>query len=465
MAIKSKKRRRGMSRRIAIIGTGYVGLVAGVSFASKGNQVVCVDIDQAKINMLRKGIPTIHEDGLAEILSKTVLEKKTLTFTTNLVEAMDKSNIIIIAVGTPMGDDGSADLHHVQNVAISIGQCMKHSLIIVNKSTVPIGTAAMVRDIISADLQRRNLKDMEFHVVSNPEFLAEGRALRDMLEPNRIVVGADDPNVLEVMKMLYAPFTRREERFYGMSVVAAEFTKYAANWILAARISCINTVALLCETFGADAMQVRSALASDPRIGKNFLHISCGYGGSCFPKDVNALIHQAKMAGVSDEVIAMLMAPEILNNHQKGLIARKVVGYFGEDLSGRTFALWGLAFKKGTDDMRKSASIDLVNELIRRGAKVVAYDPLAMEQARKVYLKDLDGLSYVGDMYSALTDASALLVMTESDEYLSPDFGIIKSFLKLPIIIDGRNLYKQKELEEFGIFYYGIGIGLSLKQE
>ncbi|MDZ4385012.1 MAG: UDP-glucose/GDP-mannose dehydrogenase family protein, partial [Candidatus Moranbacteria bacterium] len=442
---------------------GYVGLVAGASFAEKGYQVICVDKDASKIETLKKGIPTIHEEGLKEILEKTVIEDKTLSFTTGIAEALQKSDVVFIAVGTPMGEDGSADLKYVREVAAEIGQNMDHPLIVVDKSTVPVGTAFMVRNAIAEELDKRG-ESIVFHVVSNPEFLAEGRAVRDMAEPSRVVVGADDAEVLEAMKELYAPFTRRNERFYGMNVVGAELTKYAANYLLALRVSGINAIANLCEVFGADAIQVRNAVASDPRIGDKFLHPSCGYGGSCFPKDVNALVHLAKKAGVAEEILAILQAPEILNNFQKGRVADKVVKHLGEDLSGKTFALWGLAFKKDTDDMRESASINLVRELSGRGAKIIAYDPLAMEQARQIYLKDIPGISYVENMYDALDGADALVIMTETKKYLSPDFEKIAGTLKSPLIFDGRNLYNPEAMSELGIKYYGIGRGLSVKK-
>lgn len=451
-------------KRITVVGTGYVGLVAGTGFAGKGNQVICVDKDETKIKKLRQGIPTIHEDGLEPMLKKAVLEDKTLSFTIEISEALKKSDIVFIAVGTPMGQDGSADLKYVKEVATEIGQNMIHSLIIVDKSTVPIGTAFMVRDIISEELKKRKL-DISFHVVSNPEFLAEGRAVRDMMEPSRVVVGADDAQTMETMKELYANFTRRGERFYGMNIVGAELTKYAANYLLALRVSGINAIANLCEVFGADAIKVRNAVASDPRIGDKFLHPSCGYGGSCFPKDVNALVHQAEKAGVPEDVLAILRAPEIMNNFQKGSIADKVAKHFGEDLRGKTFALWGLAFKKDTDDMRESASIKLVEKLTKLGANIVAYDPLAVEQAKQEYLKKYaHAVKYVAHMYDTLPGADALIIMTETHKYLEPDFERIKQELANAVIFDGRNLYNPDVMDELGIKYYGIGRGLSSKK-
>ena len=437
---------------IAVIGSGYVGLVSGTCFSEMGNKVTCVDIDQNKIQKLEQGIIPIFEPGLEQMVLRNV-KNKNLFFTTNLGKAISDAEIVFIAVGTPMGDDGSADLQYVLAVAKSIGKTMQKRLIVVDKSTVPIGTADKVKATIQAELDKRG-EAIEFSVVSNPEFLKEGAAIDDFMKPDRVVIGADSDYAFELMKQLYSPFFRTHDRFITMDIRSAEMTKYAANTMLATKISFMNEIANICERVGADANMVRIGIGSDKRIGYSFIYPGAGYGGSCFPKDVKALKKIAEENGYKANLITSV---ENVNDAQKLVIAIKIVKRFGEDLSGLTFGLWGLAFKPGTDDMREAPAIYIVKELIKRGAKVKAYDPKAIEEAKEFYLKETKNITYCNSKYEVLQDADALILLTEWKEFRSPDFVEIKLQLKNPIIFDGRNQYNAFNLEEKGFEYYQIG--------
>lgn len=439
---------------ITIVGSGYVGLVAGACFAEMGNNVICVDNDEQKVEHLKEGIIPIYEPGLSEMITNCQ-KRGNIFFTTSLAEGISGSEIIFIAVGTPMGDDGSADLKYVKAVAKEIGQVMTNPIIVVDKSTVPVGTAEIVRETIENSLNDRRV-NISFDVVSNPEFLKEGAAIDDFMRPDRVVVGADNEHSLKKMKELYAPFTFNHDRFIGMDIRSAEMTKYAANAMLATKISFINEVANICEHVGADVNKVRIGIASDTRIGYKFIYPGCGYGGSCFPKDVKALEKIALDAGYNPKLIA---AVESVNNAQKTQLAKKVVARFGKNLSGKTIAVWGLSFKPGTDDMREAPAINLIKELIERGAIVNAYDPKAYEQA-EFYLKDLK-VNYCEDKYSALEGADAVVLVTEWKEFRSPDFNRIKSALNTPVFIDGRNQYDDVKLQQLGFEYYQIGVSSS----
>lgn len=438
--------------KIAVIGTGYVGLVSGTCFAEMGNTVTCVDIDENKIEKLRKGIIPIYEPGLTPMVMKNT-EKGSLLFSTSLSESIQDAKIVFIAVGTPMGEDGSADLQYVLSVAQSIGAKMTQRLIIVNKSTVPVGTADKVKHTIQQELDKRKVV-IEFDVVSNPEFLKEGAAINDFMRPDRVVLGAESEYSINKMKELYAPFSRTHDRFITMDVRSAEMTKYAANAMLATKISFINEIANICERVGADANEVRIGIGSDKRIGYSFIYPGVGYGGSCFPKDVKAL---KKIAEEHNYSAQLIQAVEDVNDRQKFVIAEKVVEKFGQDLSGKTFALWGLAFKPETDDMREAPAIYVVKELVKRGAKIHAYDPKAVEEAKSHYLKDVDGIEYYSSKYDVLKNADALILLTEWKEFRAPDFEEIKLQLKAPIIFDGRNQYISYDLGSKGIEYYVIG--------
>ncbi len=437
---------------IVVIGTGYVGLVSGTCFSEMGNRVTCVDIDATKIEKLNQGMIPIYEPGLEAMVLKNV-ENKNLFFTTNLESPLKNAEIVFIAVGTPMGDDGSADLQYVLAAAKAIGQTMQKRLVIVDKSTVPIGTADKVRAAIQEQLTKRNVS-IEFDVVSNPEFLKEGAAINDFMKPDRVVIGADSSYAIEKMKQLYAPFSMSHERFITMDIRSAEMTKYAANAMLATKISFMNEIANICEKVGADANQVRIGIGSDSRIGYNFIYPGCGYGGSCFPKDVKAL---KKIASEYNYDAKLIIAVEEVNDAQKLVIAHKIIKRFGEDLTGLTFGIWGLAFKPGTDDMREAPAIYIVKELVKRGAKIQAYDPKAMGEAKEFYLKGLENVSYVASKYQALQNADAMVLLTEWKEFRSPDFEEIKKLLKVPAIFDGRNQYNIFNLAEKGFEYYQIG--------
>ncbi|MCC6346460.1 MAG: UDP-glucose/GDP-mannose dehydrogenase family protein [Nitrospirales bacterium] len=439
--------------RISIVGTGYVGLVTGTCMAQMGNTVVCVDVDSDKIERLKKGTIPIYEPGL-EMMVVENCRLGTLRFTTDIKEALDAGEVCCIAVGTPMGEDGSADLQYVLQVAQDIGRNMQHHLIVVDKSTVPVGTAEKVREAIQGELDRREVR-IPFDVVSNPEFLKEGAAIEDFMRPDRVVVGADNPQAMEKIRELYAPFTRSHERFIAMDIRSAEMTKYAANALLATKISFMNEIANICERVGADVNKVRVGLGSDSRIGYSFIYPGCGYGGSCFPKDVRAL---ERLALGSGYVPRILRAVQEVNEDQKQVLARKVVARFGEDLSAHTFAVWGLSFKPETDDTREASSIAIIGELACRGARIRAYDPKAMEIAQRYYLKDFRNIEYAGSKYDALDDADALLLITEWKEFRSPDFEEMMRRLKSRIIFDGRNQYNREKLCEMGFEYYQIGV-------
>jgi UDPglucose 6-dehydrogenase len=439
--------------KITVVGTGYVGLVSGTCFAEMGNTVCCIDVDQKKIEGLNRGIIPIYEPGLEAMVLRNTANGN-LIFSTDLASKLNDTEISFIAVGTPMGEDGSADLKYVLQVAQTIGNHMTRPLLVVDKSTVPVGTADQVRQTIQAALDKRGLS-IDFHVLSNPEFLKEGDAIADFMKPDRVVIGGDDPEALEVMKELYAPFFRTNmDRMITMDVRSAEMTKYVANAMLATKISFMNEVANICELVGADVNKVRVGIGSDSRIGYSFIYPGCGYGGSCFPKDVKALQKTALSYGYEPQII---QAVEQVNDQQKLRIAQKVVSHFGEDLSGKRFAVWGLAFKPETDDMREAPAIYIIQELVKRGASVTAFDPKAMKEAKEHYLKDLAGVSYVDQKYEAVHGADALILLTEWKTFRSPDFEQIKESLNEPVIFDGRNQYNEKLLTKMGFSYYQIG--------
>ena len=437
---------------IVVIGTGYVGLVSGTCFSEMGNKVTCVDIDANKIENLKKSILPIFEPGLEPMVKKNI-ERDTLQFTTNLKEALVDAEIVFIAVGTPMGDDGSADLQYVLKVAENIGEYMQDSLVIVDKSTVPVGTADKVKATIQQQLNKRGVH-IKFDMVSNPEFLKEGAAINDFMKPDRVVIGYEGTRALEKMKQLYTPFCMSHERFIAMDIRSAEMTKYAANAMLATKISFMNEIANICEKVGADANQVRIGIGSDKRIGYSFIYPGCGYGGSCFPKDVKAL---KKIAEDHNYKPKLITSVEEVNDAQKLIISEKIVKKYGEDLTGKVFAIWGLAFKPGTDDMREAPAIYIVKELVKRGAKIKAYDPKAMEEAQLFYLKGVENVTYLNSKYETLHNADAMLLLTEWKEFRSPDFEEIKKQLNTPVIFDGRNQYNVFNLEEKGFEYYQIG--------
>jgi UDPglucose 6-dehydrogenase len=430
--------------KLVVIGTGYVGLVSGACLAETGHHVTCVDIDERKIATLRRGEVPIYEPGLEEILARNVAKGR-LDFSTDLPAVMPDAEILIIAVGTPPAEDGSADLSHVLNVAAIIGRHLNGYKIIVNKSTVPVGSADLVRDKI------REFTRCDFDVVSNPEFLKEGDAVNDFMKPDRIVLGVSSARAEEMMQRLYAPFQRLGHRLIVMDVRSAEMTKYAANAILATKISFMNEIANLCEKVGADVTSVRYGVGSDPRIGSQFLFPGVGYGGSCFPKDVSALI---RMGMDAHSPLRILQAVEEVNRRQRLRIAEKVIERFGSDLKGRTLAVWGLAFKPRTDDMREAPSIYTITELSSRGAAIHAYDPAAMKEAQKVLSHRV---RFFDDGYAALQGADALLILTEWQEFRDPDFDLVKSALKTAIIFDGRNLFEPPHMRQLGFEYFCIG--------
>ena len=436
--------------KITIVGTGYVGLVTGTCFSEVGIDVTCVDIDQKKIDGLKEGIMPIYEPGLETMVLKNV-EKGRLSFSTSLKESIQDSEAVFIAVGTPPGEDGSADLKYVLAVAREVGQHMNDYLVVVTKSTVPVGTAEKVKSAVAEELQKRN-SDLTFDVASNPEFLKEGAAIQDFLKPDRIVVGIETEKGQKTMEKLYKPFLLNGHPIIFMDVPSAEMTKYAANSMLATKISFMNDIANLCEIMGADVNMVRKGIGSDSRIGTKFIYPGVGYGGSCFPKDVKALIKTAQENGYPMRV---LRSVEDVNDDQKSVLVNKVKKHFGSDLSGMTFAVWGLSFKPKTDDMREAPSIVIINQLLALGAQVKAFDPVAMEEAHK----DLgDTITYTKDEYEALVDADALLLVTEWPEFRVPNFTVVNKLLKNKIIFDGRNVYDQDEMKELGYTYYGIGL-------
>jgi UDPglucose 6-dehydrogenase len=437
--------------KISVIGTGYVGLVSGTCLADVGNDVLCLDLDAAKIHTLNAGGIPIYEPGLEAMVRKNEAAGR-LRFTTDIEAAVAHGVIQFIAVGTPPDEDGSADLQYVVAAAGNIGRHMNGYKVVVNKSTVPVGTADKVRTTIAAELQARGAS-IDFSVVSNPEFLKEGAAVDDFMKPDRIVVGADDARAIELMRELYAPFQRNRERLILMDVKSAELTKYAANAMLATRISFMNELANLAEKLGADIELVRKGIGSDPRIGFHFLYPGVGYGGSCFPKDVRALIGTARQAGQSLQV---LQAVEAANDAQKNVLGQKITQRLGKDLSGKSFALWGLAFKPNTDDMREASSLVLIADLLACGASICAYDPVATLEAQRV-LGNNPRISYAATPMEALDGADALAIVTEWKEFRSPDFDAIKARLKTPVIFDGRNLYDPATPRKAGLEYFAIG--------
>lgn len=436
--------------KIAVVGTGYVGLVTGTCFAEVGIEVTCIDIDEKKIEGLKQGIMPIYEPGLESMVLRNY-EKGRLKFSTSLADSIQQSEAVFIAVGTPPGEDGSADLKYVLAVAREIGQNMNHYMVVVTKSTVPVGTAKKVKAAVQEELDKRN-SDLKFDVASNPEFLKEGAAIQDFLKPDRIVIGVESEEAEGIMKKLYKPFLLNGHPTIFMDVPSAEMTKYAANSMLATKISFMNDIANLCEIMGADVNMVRKGIGSDNRIGNKFIYPGVGYGGSCFPKDVKALI---KTAGENGYNMSVLQAVEEVNERQKSVMVTKVKSHFGEDLSGLKFAVWGLSFKPKTDDMREAPSIVIINALIEAGATITAYDPVAMEEARHE-LKD--SIVYAKDEYDALIDADALLLITEWPEFRVPNFEVVERLMNQKVIFDGRNIYDKPEVESLGYAYYGIGI-------
>lgn len=440
--------------KVTVFGSGYVGLVTGVCLAEVGNDVLCIDVDQQKIDNLNKGIIPIYEPGLDELV-KDNQQSGRLKFTTDIQEAVSHGVFQFIAVGTPPDEDGAADLQYVLAVAKSIAAYMNDYRIIIDKSTVPVGTADKVKETILQVQAKRGVA-IDFDVVSNPEFLKEGAAISDFMKPDRIIVGTDNPRTAELLKALYAPFNRNHERVITMDVRSAELTKYAANAMLATKISFMNELANLAELLGADIEHVRNGIGSDSRIGYSFIYPGCGYGGSCFPKDVKALERTAKQMGYKAE---LLNAVENVNDRQKQVLFNKVFQHYKGDLQGKIFALWGLAFKPKTDDMREAASRVILEALINAGAAVRAFDPEAMDEAKRIY-GDKQGLTLVGTAEEALQGANALIVVTEWKNFWSPDFDLIKNSLKDPVIFDGRNLYQPELLNKLGITYYAIGRGI-----
>ncbi|WP_019868388.1 UDP-glucose dehydrogenase family protein [Methylovulum miyakonense] len=437
--------------RVTVFGSGYVGLVTGVCLAEVGNDVLCIDVDETKIANLKRGIVPIFEPGLDEMV-KDNLRAGRLKFTTNVLEAVEHGVFQFIAVGTPPDEDGAADLQYVLAVAKSIAENMHEYRVIVDKSTVPVGTADRVKEVIE-HVQDARVVDIPYDVVSNPEFLKEGAAIDDFMKPDRIIIGTDNTKAEKLLKALYAPFNRSHERIITMDVRSAELTKYAANAMLATKISFMNELANLAERLGADIEHVRNGIGSDTRIGYSFIYPGCGYGGSCFPKDVKALERTAQQMGYQAE---LLNAVENVNNRQKQVLFTKVSAHYQGDLQGKTFAMWGLAFKPKTDDMREAPSRVILEALIAAGANVRAYDPEAMAEARRIY-GDKPGLTLTDTAEEALAGADALLVVTEWKNFWSPDFDLIKNTLTDGVIFDGRNLYEPELLKEMGLIYYGIG--------
>jgi UDPglucose 6-dehydrogenase len=441
--------------KISVIGTGYVGLVTGACFAEMGNTVICVDKDAAKVGALRSGIVPISEPGLPELVATNVRAGR-LQFTTSVAGAVANARMHIIAVGTPAGEDGSADLTHVLAVAREIGSLIEGPHLVVTKSTVPVGTADRVHAVLLEEAKRRGLPP-QFEVVSNPEFLKEGDAVNDFMRPERIIVGAGSEAAIERMRALYAPFTRNRDRLLVMGVRDAEMTKYAANAMLATRISFMNEIAGLCERLGVDVEKVRGGIGSDSRIGHAFLYPGCGYGGSCFPKDVKALIHMAESSGVTPHV---MRAVEARNQSQKQRLFEKISHRFQDSLAGRVIALWGLAFKPGTDDLREAPSLALIERLLDAGANVRAYDPVAMPHARAALrpaYQRTEKLELVDGQYEAPAGADALVLVTEWKPFRNPDFQALKKLMRLPIVFDGRNQYDPRGVRDAGFEYFGIG--------
>jgi UDPglucose 6-dehydrogenase len=437
--------------RITVIGTGYVGLVTGTCLAEVGNKVLCLDLDAQKIEMLQAGSLPIYEPGLQDMVKRN-LEAGRLSFTTDVEEAAHFGDIQFIAVGTPTDEDGSADMRFVVAAARGIGRYMQSFTLVVTKSTVPVGTADKVRAVLQDELQARGAK-VEFCIASNPEFLKEGAAVEDFMRPDRVVIGTESKRATEMLRSLYAPFQRNHDRLVVMDVRSAELTKYAANAMLATRISFMNELAMLAEKLGADIEKVRHGIGSDPRIGYHFLYPGCGYGGSCFPKDVQALRRTAQENGVT---LRVMDAVERANAAQKGVLIQKLTARFGEDLSGKKFALWGLAFKPNTDDMREAPSRDILEALWQRGASVCAYDPAAMNETRRIYGERAD-LLLANSPMDAVKDADALLIVTEWKVFRSPNFDTLKALMKNPVVFDGRNLYEPLAMRELDFEYFPIG--------
>lgn len=436
--------------KVTVIGTGYVGLVTGACLAEVGNHVLCVDIDAAKIQLLKSGGIPIYEAGLEEIIHRNTAAGR-LEFSTDLKQGVAHGLLQLIAVGTPSDEDGSADLQYVLAVAQNIGKCMDDFRVIVNKSTVPVGTARKVRETIEKEGRARGV-DLKFSVVSNPEFLKEGAAIEDFMRPDRVIIGSEDPRATELMRALYAPFQRNHERIITMDIESAELTKYAANAMLATRISFMNELANLAERLGADIEEVRRGVGADPRIGYSFLYPGCGYGGSCLPKDVHALQHTARAAGME---LAVLKAVQEVNTQQKLRIVKKIRERF-QVVQGRHFALWGLAFKPDTDDMREAPSRAIIEVLQQEGATICAYDPVALTEAKRIFAGN-DKISFADNPLAALKHADALIIVTEWREFRSPDFAAMKALLKNPLIFDGRNLYPPAAMSKEGWEYHAIG--------
>ena len=435
--------------KIAIVGTGYVGLVTGTCFAEIGVNVICIDTNSEKIEALKKGIIPIYESGLEEMVNRNMKAGR-LHFTTSLESCLNEVDVIFSAVGTPPDEDGSADLSYVLEVARTIGRNMQKYILVVTKSTVPVGTAKKVRAAIQEELDKRSI-NIQFDVASNPEFLKEGNAINDFMSPDRVVVGVESERAKKLMTKLYKPFMMLNSRVIFMDIPSAEMTKYAANSMLATRISFMNDIANLCELVGADVNMVRDGIGSDSRIGRKFLYPGCGYGGSCFPKDVKALIKTAEQNGYPMRV---LKAVEEVNETQKSLLFEKLEKIFNGDLEGKTIALWGLAFKPGTDDMREAPALVLIEKLRKAGCVVRAYDPVAMGESKR---RIGDTIFYACDMYDALLDADALMLVTEWKEFRLPAWGVVKKTMKQPVILDGRNIYDAKELQDLGFVYRCIG--------
>jgi len=437
--------------KILVIGTGYVGLVSGACIAETGVEVTCVDIDKQKIENLKKGIIPIYEPGLEDIVRRNV-EKQRLQFSTSIKDSMDRCEAVFIAVGTPPDEDGSADISHVLNAAREIGRCMKAYTVIVTKSTVPIGTSHKVKEAVQSELNKLQ-SGLTFDVASNPEFLKEGNAVEDFLKPARIIIGVDNENAKNILSKIYRPFQLNGYRTIFMDIPSAELTKYAANCMLATKISFMNEIANLCERVGADINMVRQGIGSDPRIGSKFIYAGVGYGGSCFPKDVKALIKTAGDIGYSLDVVK---AVEAVNNRQKEVLFHKIMQHFGNNIRGRHFGIWGLSFKPNTDDMREAPSEVIIKKLIEAGATVKAYDPVAMKEARQHFGETI---RYATDSYDAVLDADALLLITEWAEFRVLNFRVLEKLMRQKVIFDGRNIYDPAEVKENGFVYYGIGRG------
>jgi UDPglucose 6-dehydrogenase len=435
--------------RISVVGSGYVGLVTGACFAESGVNVTCVDNNEEKIRMLNQGMIPIYEPGLENIICRNTAKKR-LRFTTDIKEAVDTSDVIFIAVGTPPGEDGSADLSHVLNVAREIGRCLNHYVVVVTKSTVPVGTSEKIRAALQEELDKRH-SEIHFDMASNPEFLKEGAAVDDFLKPERIVIGTDNERTSSIMKSLYMPFVLNNHPILFMDIPSAELTKYEANAMLATRISFMNEIANLCEILGADISQVRKGMASDSRIGSKFLYAGTGYGGSCFPKDVKALIKTGSDCGFEMNIV---QAVEKTNEFQKSILFRKMKKYFGNNLEGKTIALWGLSFKPKTDDIREAPSLVLIENLLNAGCKIKAYDPAATQEVQKVLGSKIQ---YASDLYEAAENADAVALVTEWSEFHLPDFTKLAEIMKNKVIFDGRNIYDPAEMRKQGFEYFGIG--------